>query len=154
MIDPAPSAQPVSDDEVVRYFIFQTIAYGGALALVLLLGVFVLFPDGVVSALGAAIGLALGLLSWFASRWIIASGLTRAGRRGRDDASGPGIVRAAVNLGIAFADVPAVVSLVIAFVLGSDIGTFVVAIPMAIAAIVVNASGPGAVRRHLATLRG
>ncbi len=154
MIARAPSAQPASDEEVVRVLTVMTVAFCGALALVLLIGVTFLFPDRVVTARGAGIGLALGLVSWYASRWMVGRAIARAGRRAAGDPSAPGIVRSAVFVGIACAESPALTGLAIAVVLGNDIGPFVVAIPMAIAAIVVNVSGPGAVRGHLESLRG
>jgi len=93
------------------------------------------------------IGVALGLVSWCASSWITSYALSRAARPGPGDLDAAGAV--AVFLAIAFAESPALVGLVLATVDGTDVGA--IAIP--VAAIVVNGSGPVAVRRHLDRLR-
>jgi hypothetical protein len=151
MIAPASSRPPVSDEQVIRTFTFITVFFCVPLVLFLALGVFVLVPNGSVHARGLIIGVALGLVSWFASRWATSYALSRAARTGATYPAGA--VGTAVFTGIGCAEFPALVGLVLAVADRADVGPFVIAIPVAIVAVVVNASGPGAVRRHLDQLR-
>lgn len=141
----------MSDEQIIRMFTLITVAYCGALVMILALGVFVLVPGGPVRTRGVIIGVALGLVSWFASRWITDSAHPRATRTGTRDPAGT--VRAVAFRGIAVAQFPALLGLVFAVDGHADVGALVIAVPVAIVAIVVNASGPGAIRRHLARLR-
>jgi len=52
------------------------------------------------------------------------------------------------------AELPGLLGLVIAFLWPSEVGPLVVGVPVSLVAVVLNASGPSAVRRHLARLRG
>ncbi len=145
---PAPS-----DDQVVRMFLFITIGYAGALVLILALVPF-LFPDGSISVRGLAVGVVLALVSWFGSMWAINWALASAARSGRPDAvAAAGAVRTATLVGIATAEMPPLLALVYAYLDVSEVGALVVAVPVAIVALVVNVSGPGAVRRHLEQIR-
>lgn len=151
MIAPASSRPAVSDEQVFRTFTFITVFFCVPLVLFLALGVFVLVPNGSVHARGMIIGVALALVSWFASRWITSNALSRAARTGIKDPAGA--VGAVVFRGVACAEIPALVGLLLAVADRADVGPFVIAIPVAIVAVVVNASGPGAVLRHLDQLR-
>lgn len=150
MTAPTPSAPPVSDDQLIRLGTYLSVAFAVPLLMVLALGMFVLVPDAAVHSRGLVIGAALGLVSWFGSRWITSHTLPRSA------VSGPGGVHGAARIvafrGIAVADLPALLALVLVLAIG-DVGPLVVAVPIAIVAIVVNASGPGAIRRHLDRLR-
>lgn len=150
MRTPAP---PVSDEQIIRTFTFITIAFCGALVLIAALGVVVVVAHGSVRSRGVLIGVVLGLVSWFGSRWITSSALSRAARSGLTDRGVAGPLGVAVFRGVAFAEAPALVGFLLAVVDGVDVGPLVIAVPVAIVAIVVNASGPAAVRRHLAQLR-
>ena len=147
----APSAPPESDEQIISRFTRLTFAFCGALAMVLALGVTFLIPHGSVRTRGMIIGGALGLCSWFGSRWITRYALVRGARTGPTEMAGA--VGTAAFMGIGVAETSALVGLALAFGEGGDVGSFVIAIPIAIAAIIVNASGPSAIRRHLDTLR-
>lgn len=147
----ASSTPPVSDEQLISTFTRLTFAFCGALAIILVLGVTVLIPNGSVGTRGMMIGVALGLGSWFGSRWITSYRLSRIARTGPTEMAGA--VGTAAFMGVAVAESPALIGLVIAFGDSADVGPFVIAIPIAIVAIIVNASGPGAVRRHLGRLR-
>lgn len=153
MIAPVPPARPVSDEQIVRAYAVITITFCAVLMVVGALGAFVLVPDSSVSVRGAAFGVALGMVSWFGSRWVTSSALSRATRPGAPEMSDPTAAGRVPLIGLVVAEFPALFGLPLAFVDGSEVGPLVVAVPIAIAAIVVNVSGPGAVRRHLARLR-
>jgi hypothetical protein len=151
MTEPEPTTPPVSDEQVIHSFTRTTLSFCGALVVVLVLGLFFAVPDSSVRTRGMIIGVALGLVSWFGSRWITGRTLSRVARTGTKEPTGAiGVV---VFLGIAVAEFPALLGLVFEFVSRGDVGAVVVAVPVAIVSIVVNASGPGAVRRHLDRLR-
>lgn len=97
------------------------------------------------------VGVALGLVSWFGSRWITNSAHPRVSRTGTKDPAG--IVGGVVLRGIATAEFPALLGLVLAVADRGDVGPLVIAVPLAIVAMVVSASGRSAVRRHLERLR-
>ena len=147
------SAPPVPDEQLIRTFAWITVAFCGVLVLISAVGVFGLVPDGVVRGRGVVIGLALGLVSWFASRWVVRHALSAGAGRGRGTTSDAAVLGAAVFRAIAAAEAPALAGFAFAVVDGSDLGPVVIAIPLAIVAIIVNASGPRAVRGHLARLR-
>lgn len=162
---PQPSAPEVSDDQLVRQFSRITVGFAAPLVLVLVLGVTVLIPGGSVRTVGAAIGAGLALWSWIASRWMTGhmaataartrSSLLQTGRpEDAQSAGAAGAVRVIAFVGIGMAGAPALIGLPLAQSLGGDIGPFVVAIPVAVVALIVNASGPPAIRRHLAVVRG
>lgn len=154
----------VSDDELVRQFQVITVSFAGGLVIILVLGVTVLVPGGTVRTTGAAIGAALGLWSWFGSRWVTSWGTSNAARprgsqrqersAGDDEGAGAaGAARTIAFMGIGMAEAPALLGLVLSLSLRGDVGPFVVAIPAAVGAIILNASGPGAMRRHLERVR-
>lgn len=156
---------PVSDDQLVRVLTPITIAFCGALVVVGLLGLFVLVPDPTVSPAGLAVGAALGAAGWFGSRVVPGAMLDRAWalRTGRDGTgsvatsaagSDTAVVQTVAFVALAIAELPGLLGLVIAFLWLSEVGPLVVAVPVSIAAVALNASGPSAVRRHLARLRG
>ena len=151
MTTPPPTTPAVSDEQIIRMLTRITFAFCGALMVILALGVFVLVPDGSVRTRGMIIGVALGLVSWFGSRWITGFQLSRIARTGTTEPAGA--IGTVAFTGVAIAEFPALLGLVFAISDGVDIGPLVVAVPIAIAAIVLNASGPGAVRRHLDRLR-
>jgi hypothetical protein len=103
----APTSLPTAE-QIARVLMNLTVAFSGALALVLalVLGVLVLIPDPVVGTAGLAVGVALGLVSWFGSRWITDGAITRAAERGLRDQDATNVVRAAVFLGITLAEAP------------------------------------------------
>lgn len=154
----------VSDDELVRQFQVITVAFAGGLLIVLALAVTVLIPGRTVRTTGAAIGAALGLWSWIGSRWVTTWGTSSAARsraserqeRNADDhgdTRAAGAARTIAFLGLGMAEAPALVGLPLSLSLGGDVGPLVVAVPIAVAAIILNASGPGAMRRHLQRVR-
>ena len=163
MTVPPSSLPPTTDDELVRRYARITVGFCGALGLVLVLGLTVLSSHASVGTRGVLIGLGLGLWSWFGSRWITSFGLSRFGRTDPTKMAGPtqtagatelaGAVGVVAFMGIGVAEVPGLLGFVLARGDGADVGPMVVAIPIAIVAIVVNASGPGAMRRHLERLR-
>ena len=142
-------------DQLVRSLIPITFTFCSALLLVGLLGVFVIVPEPTVSPTGLLLGAALALVSWFAPSVVLPRLLTSAGRRGVEPARVAGVVRALVFVGLALAEVPALVGLALTFALsdGNDVAPFALAIPVAIASIWVNVSGPTAVRSHLERVR-
>lgn len=158
---------PVSDDQLVRVLTPITIAFCGALVVVGLLGLFVLVPDPTVSPAGLAVGAALGAAGWWGSRAVPGALLDRAraqrtrrdGTRSGSDAA-PGsaadtaVVQTVAFYALAIAELPGLLGLVTAFLWLSEVGPLVVAVPVSIAAVTLNATGPSAVRRHLARLRG
>ena len=141
----------MSDQQLISKLTRITFAVCGALAVILFLGTSFLFSDGSVRTRGMIIGVALGLVSWFGSRWITSYSLSRAARTGAADVTG--VVLTVAFSGIAIGETPAMLGLVLAYGTGGDVGSFVIPIPIAIVAIIVNASGPAAVRRHLDRLR-
>ncbi|HEX5331919.1 MAG TPA: hypothetical protein VFW79_04680 [Cellulomonas sp.] len=153
MRTPASPPPPVSDEQIIRTFTFITIAFCSALVLISALCVFVVVPHGSVRSRGVLIGVALGLVSWFGSRWITSSALDRAARPGLTDKGVAAPLGVAVFRGIAVAEAPALVGFLLAVADGVDVGPLVIAVPVGIVAIVLNASGPAAIRRHLAQLR-
>lgn len=154
----------VSDDELIRQFRVITLAFVGGLLIVLALGVTVLIPGRTLRTTGAAIGAVLGLWSWIGSRWITTRGTSSATRSrapraqernaGDDERTGgAGAARTIAFLGLGMAEAPALVGLPLSLNLGGDVGPLVIAVPVAVAAIILNASGPGAMRRHLQRVR-
>jgi len=163
MTVPPSSLPPTTDDELVTRYARITVGFCGALVLVLVLGLTVLSSHASVGTQGVLIGVGLGLWSWFGSRWITSFGLSRFGRTdpptmaGSAETVGAAVLAGAVGtvafMGIGVAEVPGLIGFVLAQGDGADVGPMVIAIPIAIVAVVVNASGPGAVRRHLDRLR-
>ena len=151
MSDLPPAMPPASDDQMIRTFTFITVGFCGGLVIVLGLGVFFLVPGSTVRSPGLLLGAVLGLVSWFGSRWVTSRAPSGSVRTPSGRAGGPASTLA--FLGIAVAEIPALVGLVVAIADGTDVGAIVVAVPIAIVAIVVNASGPGAMRRHLGLVR-
>lgn len=151
---PAPPVPTLSDEQVIGRLTRITIAFCLALVAILAIGVLFLVPNGSVTTKGLAIGVALGVWSYFGSWGVTANAITRAERSGLPVHNAAGLVLAGAFMGIAFAEAPALVGLALAVVDGKDVGPLVISIPVAIAAIIVNASGPGVVRRRLARLRG
>jgi len=147
----ASSTPPLSDEQVIAKFTRITFAFCGSLGLILILGVTVLSPHSSIGMPGVLVGVALGLGSWFGSRWITSFGISRIAGTGPTDLAGA--VGTAAFMGIGMADAPALIGLVLATGDGADVGPIVIGIPIAILAVIVNASGPGAVRRHLHRLR-
>ncbi|MBN9325498.1 MAG: hypothetical protein BGO38_03770 [Cellulomonas sp. 73-145] len=165
---PQPPVAELSDDDVVRLFTTVTVGFAGGLVLILGIGVLFLVPGAPLSTTGAAVGVGLALVSWFGSRWVTgwgASNAARSARRrsrastgdqaapagGRSDGAN-GVARTIAFMGIGFAEGPGLVGLAIGLQL-HDIGPFAIALPVAVAAVVLNASGPGAMRRHLQRVR-
>ncbi|WP_456845812.1 hypothetical protein [Cellulomonas sp. P5_C6] len=144
---------PVSDDELVRSLTPITFAYCGALLLVGLLGALVLVPDPTVTPTGLLIGAGLGLAAWFVPALMIPNRLRFAARQGLAPEQVPGVVRTVVWIGISFATLPAMLGLVVAVSSGHDVGALVFSVPLAMASLVLNVSGPRAVRRHLERAR-
>ena len=150
-----PPPPPPSEDHVVAALTRATVMFSGALVVVLLVTVFFLFPQWQLGARGVILGAVLGLLSWVMPSWMISNQLKGAARRGPDPARVPAIVATAAYVGISFAELPALLALVSIFLLGgTDIAAVVVAVPVAVASLWLVVSGPAAVRRHLARLRG
>ncbi|HEY8718251.1 hypothetical protein [Pengzhenrongella sp.] len=153
MTESTRSTPPVSDEEFIKTFTRIGFTFCGGLVLVLALGVFFIAPNGSIHTRGVMIGVALGLVSWFASRWITSNAVSKAANTDPKNQAGAGAIGPAVFMGIAFADTPALVGLALASTDASDIGPLVIAVPVAIAAIIFNVSGPAALRRHLDRLR-
>jgi F0F1-type ATP synthase membrane subunit c/vacuolar-type H+-ATPase subunit K len=147
------STPPVSDEQFIKTFTRIGFTFCGGLVLVLALGVFFIVPNGSIHTRGMMIGVALGLVSWFASRWITNYAVSKAANTDPKNQTGAGAISPAVFMGIAFAESPALVGLAVATIDASDVGPLVISVPVAIAAIVFNASGPAALRRHLDRLR-
>ena len=145
---------PVSDEQVIRRLTTITVGFCGALVAIGALGAFVLVPDPTVSVPGLALGLVLGLVSWFGSQWVTSRAIDRVRRPGARPVDASASVGTVAFLGVAFAEVPALVTLPLAILDGSDVGPVLVAVPIAIAAVLLHGTGPGAVRRHLDRLRG
>lgn len=154
-LPPEPAPAPAEDDATfVRVLSRITIAFCGALVVVGLLGLFVLVPDPVVTLTGLALGLVGGLVSLIVPPLLIRSGLARA-RRPLEPGDEYMVVRTAVFLGIAFAELPPLVALALVVTDGNhDVGALVLTVPFAIVSLVMNVSGPAALRRHLARVRG
>lgn len=146
-----PATSPASDEQMIRTFTFITIGFCGGLVIVLGLSVLVVVPGSTVRVPGLLLGAVLGLVSWFGSLWVTRRAPAGPGRTRSARAGGPATTLA--FRGIAVAETPALVGLVVAIADGADVGALVVAVPIAIVAIVVNASGPGAMRRHLDLVR-
>lgn len=147
MSDQRPAMPPVADEQIIRTFTFITIGFCGGLVMVLGLDVLVLVPDSVVRAPGLLLGAVLGLVSWFGSQRATSRAPSRSVRSPSLRSGSPAGTLA--FRGIVVAEVPALIALIVAIADGADVGSVVVAIPVAIVAIIVNASGPGAMRRHL-----
>ncbi|GAA3796257.1 hypothetical protein [Cellulomonas soli] len=156
MVVRPPVTPPVTDEGLVRVFTGITASFCGALLVVGVIGVLFLAVDPQVSGPGLVIGVALALVSWFGSAWATGAVLAWACRTDVADRDVHGSVRTAAFVGIAVAELPALLGLVLLFAVGdgSEVGPLLVAVPVAIAAILVHASGPAALRRHLARLRG
>ena len=159
-------ATQVSDEELVRGLRSITFRFCAAQAVLLLLGLVVLVPDGSLTGGGVLMGGALGAVSWFGSRWASRWALARARRdasgdaalsadaalRGTTSQDAAARVQTAAFIGVAFAEALGLLGLVVAMLTGER-AAMVLAIPVAIIAIIVNGTGPIAVRRHLDTLR-
>jgi F0F1-type ATP synthase membrane subunit c/vacuolar-type H+-ATPase subunit K len=150
---PTPTPPVPDDDQLVRSLAPITFAFSSALVLVGLLGVFVLVPDPTVTPGGLVIGGVLALISWFVPTAVIRNRLANAARQPVAPELVPALVRAIVMIGLSLAEAPALLGLVFAVSSGTDVGPLVLSVPLAIASLVVNVSGPGAVRRHLERLR-
>jgi hypothetical protein len=146
--------QVPTDDEVVRIMKTITVGFAATLVAVALLGVLFIVPDPVIGMSGLAVGVVLGIAAWFlpavATRRMAASAWRPAGVAGRDV---PAVARTIAFVGIALAEMPALLGLVVAVAQGHDVGAFVVSTPVAVVSLFVNASGPAAMRRHLERLR-
>lgn len=168
MSAPQPPVAELSDDDVVRLFTTLTVGFAGGLVLVLGIGVLFLVPGAPLGTTGAAVGVGLAVVSWFGSRWVAgwaASNAARSARlrsrasngeqatpvAGRSDGAN-GVARTIAFMAIGVAEAPGLMGLVIGLQL-HDIGPFAISLPVAVAAVVLNASGPGAMRRHLARVR-
>ncbi|MEZ0447222.1 hypothetical protein [Cellulomonas sp. ICMP 17802] len=148
-----PQTPALTDDAFVRSFAPITTAFSGALVVTGLLGALVLVPEPTVTPVGLLVGAVLGLVAWFAPTLVIRSRLTSAVRRGEPPERAHATVRAVVMIGIALAEAPALLGFALAVTGGHDIGSFALSIPLAVASLVLNVSGQGAVRRHLDRLR-
>ncbi|MDM7855509.1 hypothetical protein [Cellulomonas alba] len=155
---PEPQSAPADlDDEAALVRPLSRIAYAFCAALVAigLLGAFVLVPDPVVTLGGLALGLGLGLVSLVVPPLLIRGGLRRGTGRTADPASEHAVVRTAVFIGLAFAELPALVALSLVASDGNhDVGALLISVPFAIVSLLVNVAGAGAVRRHLRRIRG
>ena len=166
---PAPQrpAAELSDDDLVRLMLPITLSFVGGLVLILVIGALFLVPGAPLSTTGAVVGVGLALVSWFGSRgvtgWAASSAAHRAGLRSRTSApeqpgrvgggdGANGVARTIAFIGIGVAEFPGLIGLVVGLQL-HDIGPFVISLPVAVAAVVLNASGPGAMRRHLQRVR-
>lgn len=168
---PAPERPLVdqSDDQRVRIFTPITLSFVGGMVLVLVLGVVFLVPHAPLTGAGAGVGVALALASWFGSRAATAWAASTAARR---VASGPppglaarplvkggpqygaaGAAGTIAFIGIGVGEGFGLVGLPIGLAM-HDLGPFVIALPVAMVAVVLNASGPAAMRRHLQRVRG
>ncbi|MBO3101906.1 hypothetical protein [Cellulomonas fengjieae] len=146
--------QTVDDDQLVRSLTPLTYGFCGALLMVGLLGVFVIVPEPTVTPTGLALGAALGLAAWFIPTVVIRRVLAGGARQGVAPGSVAGVVRSAVFLGAAVAEGPALLGFFLAFVLpGGDVAPFALSIPLAVASLWFNVSGPAAARRHLGRAR-
>jgi hypothetical protein len=158
-----PAGAPVSDEQLVQALTRITAMFCGGLVIVLLAGVLFIVEDPTVRITGLALGVLLGLASWFVPVVVIRSVLAKAASaaaqpdgvaQAQTESDGAaGVVRAAAMVGLACAETPAMLALVFAVVDGHDVGALVIAVPVAIASLIFNVSGPAAVRRHLARLR-
>jgi hypothetical protein len=147
-------AAPITDESFVRIFARMTGAFCTALAIVGVLGVTVILEQPTVRTTGLAVGVVLGLVSWFGARLIIRTILARATARGVAPAGATAAASTAIFAGIAVAEAPALFGLVYPFIVEvDDVGALVIAVPVAIVSLIVNVSGPSAVRGHLARLR-
>jgi len=146
-----PSENP--DQALILAMTPITIAF--CIGLVVIGAVMVLFivPEPTVRGVGILVGVVLALVSWFAPGRIIGGMLDRARDRGVEPAAVPDVVRSAVFTGIAAAEVPALVAVVLVVEGGHDVGALLISLPVAIVSLMFNVSGPDALRRHLARLR-
>jgi hypothetical protein len=145
----------VTDDELVRIMKTITIGFAATLVAVALLGVLYIVPAPVIGVTGLAVGVVMAIAAWVlpavTTRWMAASAWRPAGVAGRDVLA---VTRTIAFVGIALAEMPALIGLVLAVAGGHDVGAFVVSTPVAVVSLFVNASGPAAMRRHLERLRG
>lgn len=150
-----PQTSPVDDDQLVRTLTSITYGFCGALLMVGVLGVVVLVPEPTVTPLGLLVGAALALVSWFAPTVAIRRQLADAARAGVAPRQAGTVVRTAVFIGAALAEAPALLGLAVTSVLagGHDVAPFALSIPVAVASLWLNVSGPAAVRRHLGRVR-
>jgi len=151
-----PFAKQPSDNPDQALIIAMTpITIAFVIGLVMIGAVMVLFivAEPTVRGVGILIGVILGLVSWFAPGRIIRGALDRARDRGVEPSAVPDVVRTAVFTGIAAAEVPALVAVVLVVESGHDVGALLISLPVAIVSLMVNVSGPDALRRHLARLR-
>jgi len=153
MTAPTPSTPPVSDEQIIRTFRLLTISFCAGPAVILAMVPLALVPDPTVQVRGLVIGVALGAVAWFGSRWGTSAMAARAVRRGV--AGVTSTISSVALTGVAVAEGAWFLGLGLVFALHSnhDIGSCVVSVPVAIVAIVMNGSGPGAIRRHLEQLR-
>lgn len=150
---PAPQQQAPADDEMVRTLGWITVGFVGGLVIVAALTPSLIVPDPTVRLRGVLVGCVLALLAWFLPVAAIRRMLGSARRADLTDAWGRGAVRTAVFVGVATGEAPALVAVVLAVADGHDVGALLVAAPVAIVSLVLNVSGPAAVRRHLERLR-
>jgi F0F1-type ATP synthase membrane subunit c/vacuolar-type H+-ATPase subunit K len=150
-----PQTSAPDDELLVRTLTQMTYGFCGALLMVGLLGAFVLVPEPTVTPIGLLIGAVLALVSWFAPTVAIRRQLGIAARRGVAPGQARSAVQTAVLIGAALAEAPALLGLALAFVLagGHDVAPFALSVPVAVASLWLNVSGPAAVRRHLGRAR-
>ena len=127
-----------------------TLAFCSAIVLVAVV-VLLVVPNGHESGTGLAVGLAVGVLGFLLARWLPARGL-RPLAPGERDVGAAGRVLTAAFLAIALAEAPVLASIPYAFATTGDRGAFVVAAPIAIASIILNATGGPSLRRHVTRL--
>jgi hypothetical protein len=142
---------PSSSDASVQTLRILTTAFCGALVLIGILLFTVLLPDGDQTPTGLAVGLALGVVGFLASRSVPAWQL-----RPLDPGEGRRValprLMGAAFLAIALAEGPALIGLVVAFATDGDRGAYLVAAPLGVISIVLNGTGTPALRRHVARL--
>lgn len=140
-----PAALP--DDVFVS--LLGRIGAAFALAVVAVTGIaWVLVPHPRVGTTGLALGAALALAAWVASRAVMS---WRFGRTppAPDAAAAQAVVRTTFFMALALTESPALLGFVAAQALTPDVGAVTVAGPVAAAAIWLNLAGPAAVRRLL-----
>lgn len=128
-----------------------TAGFASGLVVVGLVAALLATPPIVVATRGLAVGAALAVASWFLPALVTAPMVRSAASRGAPSGSQV-MARTIAFVGIGVAQTPALLALVLT-VGGHDVGAVLLAVPVAIASLFVNASGPGATRRRLETLR-
>lgn len=158
MTEPGQSPSAISPQSI-RALFFVGVFSCGMLVLISVVTVSVLVSARSVTGGGLGLGVALGLVSWFGSTWVADR---MSARRPRPDARSGGRLNAqdpasifstAINLGVAAAELPALVAVYLAVWDGSEIGPLLVSAPVAIVAMLVNITNPGAMRRRVGLVR-